>query len=90
MSWSVDAVIKTGGDDVLPKVKELFEKTHISNQEERSIRDMLCSAAMSAIASNTKDQYLKLEASGSAYGDGSRASQSCRLSVQPVYGQVID
>jgi hypothetical protein len=92
MSWSLDAVIKTGGDDVVGKVKSKFDAINLNNAEERLIKDIICQAALAAIAGCTSGQYVKLEASGSASSDSSRgfASQSCRLSVQPIYGAVID
>jgi hypothetical protein len=91
MSWSIDAIIKTGGDDVIGKVKAKFDAVKLDNAEERAIKDTLATAAMSAVAGCSPGQYVKLEASGSASSDGRDfRSQSCRLSVQPVYGAVID
>lgn len=90
MSWSLDAVVKTGGDEVLAKVKAKFDAVNLPNQEERSIKDMIATAALSAIAGCSPGQFLKLEASGSASSGGDFHSQSCRLSVQPIYGAVVE
>jgi hypothetical protein len=91
MSWSLDAVIKTGGDDVVGKVKSKFDAINLNNAEERLIKDIICQAALAAIAGCTSGQYVKLEASGSAHSSGSDfQNQNCRLSVQPIYGAVID
>lgn len=89
MSWSIDAVVKTG-PNVAEKVQDLFDKVSLNNPTEKLIKDRIAETCVILVKANSPGQFLKIEASGSAYTASPAEYQNAKLSVQPIYGMVIE
>lgn len=90
MSWSFSAAGKKKA--VLKKIAEQLSKPPMHNEPEQKIKENLLEAARIAAEGHTDNQFIMLEASGSASSyhesDPEKAvrNQSCLLEIKQLYG----
>lgn len=96
MSWSVAFTVKAGAT-VADKVRERFAETnYLVGKTEKALKVQAGEMAVLAIAGMDPGMLVRVEASGSAWVENPDTEaehskqQVIKLSVEPIYGEIVE